>query len=272
MNKLSWVNMNLVKRVGCIAVVGGSLLICFLGISMNAGQRQQQKIEYAEITIRNETEKIKFLDKLVGELYKDETEEFLVNPIEELQIKQLETKVNQLKTEAADFGLKSNHLPLDISQIAEDKQKLASKLADIRTKYTIQQQVQEMLVQAPENWEATGEAVIINEKATAENLLKLHNVVVQFNSVWSNGISVYLNEMDAQVNLYNEIQQGIAKMIDGQNLTSEATLEAFIHQFNQVSQVKNTTLRKRLSERLEQVDQLMNAQIIGEENLLEEPI
>ncbi len=272
MNNFGWVNMNLIKRVGCIAVIGSSLLICFLGVSMNAEQRRQQKIDYAEITIRNETEKITFLDKQLSKLYKDETEEFLTESIEEVQIKQLERKINQLKTEASDFGLKSEHLPLDISQLSKDKQVLLSKVADIKTKYTIQQQLQEMLVQAPENWDSTSDTVIINENATVENLLKLHNDVVQFNSLWSNSISAFLNEMNVQVKLYNEIEQGIDKMIDGQALTSEATLETFIHHFNLVTQVKNTTLRKGLSERLEQIDQLMNAQIVGEENLLEEPI
>jgi glutathionyl-hydroquinone reductase len=270
-NKFSWVNMNIVKVVGFLIVVAGALFVCLYGMNFNAKEEEQRKIEYAEATLKSETAKIQQLNVQVSGFYKDETEEFLISQIEEDQIKQLESKINQLKIEASDFGLEAAQFSVDISEVSKEKEELVFKITDIKEKYMIQNQLTKMLLQAPQTWEVSSETAVINKEASADKLLKIQNDVLKKGGSWGTAMAAYITEMDAQVKLYTEIKQGINKMLAGDSLTSEATVENLIYRVEQLPQVKNEQLRKELSDQLDVIEELLNAQALGEEAPAEEP-
>ncbi|WP_207695656.1 hypothetical protein DOK67_0001653 [Enterococcus sp. DIV0212c] len=254
----SWlVDRGKVKIVIYLIVISCSMGICFLGIRLNTSQQHQRKLEYAEATVKHEAVKIKQLNEEVRQLYQSDQEEFLINPIEESAVKEIEGNIVAIKANAEDFGLKSKDFSADTSEVSQNKKELTSKIKEIKDKINIQKQVTLLLVQAPADWTKNGDTVVINEKATDEELLKIRNKISGYAGSWHNAITALLNEMDTQVKQYNELNESIDLMIDGEKLTDKATSENFIVSFNQLELIKNDALRKKLADKLELIDQLL---------------
>ncbi|MEI5993374.1 hypothetical protein [Candidatus Enterococcus mansonii] len=254
MIKSGLVDRGSLKIVIYLIVIICSITVCFLGIKINAKQKHQRKIEYAEATIKNETGKIKQLNEQVRNLYQDQQEEFLIQPLEDSLIIEIERSVIALKSKAEDFGLKKKEFSVDTSETAQNKDKLILKLKDVKVKKKIQNQVTDLLVQEPADWKVNADAVVMNEHATDEKVLKIRNKISGHTSVWHDAIIAFLNEIDAQIKQYSESKQSIDAMIDGEKLTSNANAENFILTFNQVALIKNEGLRKSLVDKLDFID------------------
>lgn len=265
MVKSDWFGSNGIKKVIYIIVICGSVGVCFLGLQTKASQEQQRKIEYAAATIKNEAIKIKRLNKQILELYQNDQEEFLIEPIEVEKLKNLERDSLTLSTEAADFGLENKDLSTDTSEVTEEKQLLLTKIDDIKNKRDIQKQVTALLVQAPIDWAAEPVDIVVNEQASVEGISQIRNEIAETESAWSKAMITFLDEMTTQVKEYTELKQRINGMIDGETLTGEATLENIILVFNQLDQIKNETLKKELSDRLDAIDKLLETQLFGNE-------
>lgn len=257
MVKSGWVG-----KIIYIIVILSSISICLIGIRSKANQEQQRKVEYAKSTIKSEAVKIKRLNKQIRQLYQNDQEEFLVEPIEKAKIKDIERDIIILKTEAVDFGLKSKDFLTDNSEVWQGKKELLLKIEEIKNKSGVQKRVSDLLVQAPTDWTTENLDVVIKENTTAEDIIKIRNDVSKMKDQWSEAITSVLDQMDVQVKQYNEIKQSIAEMNRDGVLTSEANMENFIFIFNQLSEIKNETLKKELSDQLDVIDKLLEKQAI----------
>ncbi|OJG73277.1 hypothetical protein RV12_GL000684 [Enterococcus quebecensis] len=246
-----------------LIVIGCSIGICFLGLRLNVSQQHQRKIEYAEETVRNEAVKIKQLNNQVRTLYQNDQEEFLIHPLEESSIVEVEEQIESLKSKAEDFGLKSKDFSMDTSDVVKSKQELVNKINQIKNKSSIQNQIAALLVDAPSDWATTADTVVINEKVTLQKIERMRSEITGNTGVWHNAITIILNEMDNQVKQYNELKQSIERMIDGESLTNDATIENFILSFNQLELIKNTILRKELTDKLELIDKRLESHSAG---------
>ncbi|ALS01643.1 hypothetical protein ATZ33_09755 [Enterococcus silesiacus] len=267
MVKSDWFGSNGIKKVIYIIVICGSIGVCFLGLQTKAKQEQQRKVEYATATIKNEAVKIKRLNKQILELYQNDQEEFLIEPIEVEKLNNIERDSITLRTEAADFGLENKDFSIDTSEVTEGKQLLLTKIDDIKNKRDIQKQVTALLVQAPSDWAAEPVDVVINEQASVEGVAQIRNEISETDSAWSKAIIALLNEMTTQAKAYTDLKQAINAMAEGETLTAEATLENIILVFNQLDQIKNEMLKKELSDRLDVIDKLLEKQLFGNEEI-----
>lgn len=257
-----------------LIVISCSIGICFLGIRLNARQQHQRKIEHAEATIKNEAAKINQLNEQVRQLYQGDQEEFLTDPLEESSIKEVEGHIVALKSKAEDFGLKSKDFSVNTSDVVQRKAELASKIQEIKNKSTIQNQVTDLLVQDSADFGVVNAAtVVINKEATADKILRIQEEIFGNTSTWHNVITAILAEMSAQVKQYNELKQSIDLMIDGEELTNNANTENLIRNFNQLELIKNDTLRKGLTDKLELIDRLIqNHSVSAVPNVSEEEV
>lgn len=248
------------NRVGkgiYIIVILISISICLLGIRSNGKKEQQRKIEHIKSTLKDETVKINQLTKQISQFYQNDQEEFLADQIKEDELKDIQLNINTLKTEADDFGVEKKDFTADTSEVRQAKEELVAKIEDIKNKKNIQNQVTALLMQTPTNWAANNEEAIIKESTTAEKILKIRHSVSKAETQWNQAIISLLDEMDAQVKQYKDIEQSIDMMEQDGVLTSNATIENVILIFNQLPQIKNETLKKDLSDKLDVIDTLL---------------
>lgn len=258
------VKRNWVGKGIYIIVIFVSISICILGMASNANKEQQQKVEHAKSTIKDEAVKIQRLDKQISQFYQKDQSEFLVEPIEEDELKDIERNITILKTEALDFGLDRKVLSADTSEVTKGKKELVDKVEDVKNKKALQNQVTALLVQAPNDWTiANGEAVI-KDSTTLEQISKIRTTASKSKTEWSKAITSLLDEMETQVKQYKTMKQSIDMMGQEGTLTSNATIENVILIFNQLSEIKNESLKKDLSDKLDIIDKQLNKQEILE--------
>lgn len=259
MVKSNWV----VKGI-YIMVILVSICICFLGIRSNTNQEQLRKVEHAKSTIKDEVIRVKRLNKKISQFYQNDQEEFLAEPIEKEELRGVERSIITLKTEAVDFGIESKDFSANTSEVTQGKKELMVKMEDIKNKRDIQNQVTELLVQAPTDWTAGNGEIVIKESATAEKISKIRNNISKTETQWSTAITTFLDEMDTQVKQYKDIKQSIDIMEQDGGLTSDATIENIILIFNQLPQIKNEALKKDLFDKLDIIDKKLEKQEIGD--------
>lgn len=272
MIKGCWSNSSNVKKVIYLAVIVGSVGICFVGIDSSANQRQQRKIEYAKATIENEAVKIKRLDTKIIHFYQDGQEEFLIDPIDMSSVEAVEKDIASLKTTASDFGLKDEDFSIDNSEVSKEKKILVDKISDIKNKQAIQEEISALLVQSPTKWTKENLDIVISEDTTLEKITSISGKVAKSEKPWNVSMMALLKEIEMQVTQYNALKQSIDAMIAGEELTTDANLENFVSSYNQLELIKNETLRNRLNSKLETIDQLLNEQAMNQEEIPSEEI
>ncbi|MDA9471847.1 hypothetical protein [Enterococcus sp. 5H] len=272
MIKGCWSNSSNVKKVIYLAVIVGSVGICFVGIDSSANQRQQRKIEYAKATIENEAVKIKRLDTKIIHFYQDGQEEFLIDPIDMSSVEAVEKDIASLKTTASDFGLKDEDFSIDNSEVSKEKKALVDKISDIKNKQAIQGEISALLVQSPTKWTKENLDIVISEDTTLEKITSISGKITKSEKSWNVSMMALLKEIEMQVTQYNALKQSIDAMIVGEELTTEANLENFISSYNQLELIKNETLRNRLNSKLETIDQLLNEQAMNHEEIPSEEV
>lgn len=243
-----------------IGVIAVSIGICFLGIRSNANQEQKRKVEYAKTTIKSEAIKIQRLNNQISQFYQVDNKEFLVEPLEREKLRDTERAIITLKTEASDFDLENKDISADTSEVAQGKKELLLQIEDIKNKSDIQKQVTELLVDAPTNWSSPNEVIVINEKTTMDQISMIRDNIPETKNLWSQSITTFLNEMDAQVKQYEDLKQAVDKMEEEGRLTDDASLDNFILLFDQLDQVKNEALKKDLSDKFDRIDELLKKQ------------
>ncbi|MGM0218370.1 hypothetical protein [Enterococcus sp. AZ126] len=243
-----------------IGVIAVSIGICFLGIRSNANQEQKRKVEYAKTTIKNEAIKIQRLNNQISQFYQVDNKEFLVEPLEREKLRDTERAIITLKTEASDFDLENKDFSADTLEVAQGKKELLLQIEDIKNKSDIQKQVTELLVEAPTNWSSPNEVIVINEKTTMDQISMIRDNISKTKNLWSQSITTFLNEMDAQVKQYEDLKQAVDKMEKEGRLTDDASPDNFIHLFDQLDQVKNESLKKDLSDKFDRIDELLKKQ------------
>lgn len=247
-----------------IIVILVSISICYIGIRLNADQEQYRKVEHAKTTIKDEAVKIKRLNKQINQFYQNDHEEFLAEPMVEEDLRTIERSILTLKTEAIDFGLENKSFSADTSEVTQGKKELMDKIEDIKNKRSIQKQLAALLIQAPTDWTADNAEAVIKENTTAEKISKIRNQVSKTDTQWGRSVITLLDEMDTQVTQYEEMKQSIDMMGQEGVLTSNATIENIILIFNQLPQIKNETLQKELSDKLDVIDKQLEKQAIGD--------
>lgn len=185
----------------------------------------------------------------------------------------MEKEINALKTTALDFGLNEDEFSVVNSEVVKEKKRLILRINETKTKKKIQEKIVSLLDQAPADWSVIDSEVIINEKTTLENIMSIKKEISGTTGTWSSSIDVFLKEMETQVTQYNTLNQSIDSLVEGETLSSNASMESFIACYNQLELIKNETLRKMLTEKLDVVDQLLNNQAISQvEPVLEEEL
>lgn len=272
MIKGCWSNGSNVKKVIYSIVIVGSVGICFVGIDSSANQRQQRKIEYAKATIENETIKMKRLDTKIIHFYQDGQEEFLIEPIDKSLLEAVEKDIDSLKTTAVDFGLKDEDFSIDNSEVSKEKKALIDKISDTKNKQAIQDQLSTLLIQSPKDWTKESFDIAISEDTTLEKITSISSEIPKSEHSWNLSMIALLKEIERQVTQYNALNQSIDAMIVGEELTTAANLENFISSYNQLELIKNETLKNRLENKLEIIDQLLNKQAINQEEIPSEEV
>jgi len=253
-----------VKKIIYIIVIIGSIGICFLGIRSNMDQEYQRKVDYAKSTIKNETVKVKRIDKQIQQLYQDDQEDFLMEPIDGEIVKNIERDIRSLKTEAVDFGLKETDFSNEFVEVIQGEQELSTKMADIEYKRAIQKKIGEHIVEAPVDWSVSSpDDIVIKETASNAVISQIHNEITKNESGWDKAMVACLNEMEAQVKQYTELKQSISAMSQDGVLTSSATMENFLLAISQLELIKNETLKQELSHQIDTIDSLLEKQALG---------
>ncbi|EOL49382.1 hypothetical protein [Enterococcus caccae] len=252
------------KRFIYIIVIIGSISVCILGIRSNINKEYQRKVDYAKSTIKSESAKIKRLDKQVKQLYREDQEDFLMEPIDEEKLKSIERDIRTLKKEAVDFGLKDEDFSSNFVEVIQGEKELSTKIEDFNRKRTIQKQISELLVKAPVDWTANSPNIVINETASTATISQIRNEVSKSENNWTKAMSALLDEMDTQVKQYTELRRTIEAMIQDGALTSSMTVETFFLAISQLELVKNETLRQELANQLDIIDSLLKKQALGE--------
>lgn len=249
-----------IKKVIFAVVIVTSVSICFIGIKTNAAQQHQRRLEYAEATIKNETKKINNLDREVRQFYQNNQEEFLTEPTDAAKVKAIEKEIIALKTTSADFGLADKDFSINNSTVVEEKKRLVDKIMDVKNKLAVQEQIADLLVEKPNEWNGQDVTIVIDAKTTAEEIMSIRNKISQTQNSWDNRMNTILHEMDAQVKQYNDLSQTISIMTNDGILANNVSMDSVITSYNQVAQVKNETLKKELSDKLAVVDELLKNQ------------
>lgn len=252
------------KKIIYISVIIGSVSICFLGIRSNMEQEYQRKVDYAKSTIKNETAKVKRIDKQIQQLYQNDQEDFLMESIDEETVKNIEKDIRTLKTEAVDFGLKEKDFSNEFMEVLQGEKELSTKMTDIEHKRAIQKKIGEHMVEAPVDWSVSSpDDIVIKETASNAVILQIHNEITKSESGWDKAMVACLNEMEAQVKQYTELKQSITAMSQDGVLTSSATMENFLLAISQLELIKNETLKQELSDQIDVIDGLLEKQALG---------
>lgn len=216
---------------------------------------------YAEKEIKRQLSEV---DKIEGEilaLYQDSGQQFLKETIDEATIAQLKNKVVQIKSEAQDFNIDESLYMNERSSLSENKSQLTAMIQQISDKASIQKTINEIVVTPVVDWSGENH-IVMKEQVDTAVIQQLHQEVFACSSgLWKDKVLSIVNELVAQVDYYNSITKLIEET-ERKLLLNNVTIDEVLVLYDQVSAVKNDSLRVRLSNRL---DNVYN-QLIGEVN------
>lgn len=248
-------NKRLLGRVVSGVIIVSSLLICVVGYQTTAKQINAQKLEYAEITVKQEKEHLAALGETVSTFYLDNENQFLKPDLMEETIQDTSEALTNVKVNAEDFGLVN--LDTDTTDLARKKEALLAEIEDIQKKYELQVQVSGLFTTAISDWTIVQPENPIKSTTTRSIIQQIKGNLTNYNNQWSQVLNSYLDVAEKQIESYEAASSTIASFLQGDQLSENGTVENYYVLVDQLKQIKNEELLLELKTQLEKVEQLM---------------
>lgn len=258
--------MNSRKKKWLYAVViSCSIAICLFGIQTSMRQKQQKKVTYAKLAMKQEAEKIKNFSASLDSFYKQDRPDFLIDTLELSSISEMEQQVRLLKVTVSDYDLTQGDFS-ENQELERDKKKLLDKIEEVKMKQTILQSVTSLVNHLPVDWSANLEGIVVKEETTLADIHLLQQSVVNQTSLWHQAVAAVLATMELQIIHYENVKAQIDEMLVDDHLTDKATNDAWLLSYNQLTFIKNEQLHAQLAEKLA----IIEAQLLGYQTAADE--
>lgn len=244
----------LVKTLTVLAVGIGAVAICFIGYRQNNQRQYQQRVEYAQTAIASEKDRINELSNEIAELYSNEDQTFLRKDLKEEDVLKTVAKLSAVKVSADDYGIDDDALPSESVEIQQEKAALDDQLKDIEAKLKVQVDTEALFTEGVSNWQSAENDVIIRADLKETDVGNVRENLSFFeDSKWKELVVSYLEYADTQLDRIAKLQETFDEMLDGDEVTSEVTLEKYLSAVDSISKVRNEELKEKYTELADKV-------------------
>ena len=244
----------LVKTLTVLAVGIGAVAICFIGYRQNNQRQYQQRDEYAQTAIASEKDRINELSNEIAELYSNEDQTFLRKDLKEEDVLKTVAKLSAVKVSADDYGIDDDALPSESVEIQQEKAALDDQLKDIEAKLKVQADTEALFTEGVSNWQSAENYVIIRADLKETDVGNVRENLSFFeDSKWKELVVSYLEYADTQLDRIAKLQETFDEMLDGDEVTSEVTLEKYLSAVDSISKVRNEELKEKYTELADKV-------------------
>ncbi|WP_142967165.1 hypothetical protein [Enterococcus casseliflavus] len=244
----------LVKTLTVLAVGIGAVAICFIGYRQNNQRQYQQRVEYAQTAIASEKDRINELSNEIAELYSNEDQTFLRKDLKEEDVLKTVAKLSAVKVSADDYGIDDDALPSESVEIQQEKAALDDQLKDIEAKLKVQTDTEALFIEGVSNWQSAENDVIIRADLKETDVGNVRENLSFFeDSKWKELVVSYLEYADTQLDRIAKLQETFDEMLDGDEVTSEVTLEKYLSAVDSISKVRNEELKEKYTELADKV-------------------
>ncbi|ATF70910.1 hypothetical protein [Enterococcus sp. FDAARGOS_375] len=244
----------LIKTLTVLAVGIGAVAICFIGYRQNNQRHYQQRVEYAQTAIASEKDRINELSKEIAEFYSNEEQIFLRKDLKEEDVQKTVAKLSAVKVSADDYGIDDDALPSESVEIQQEKNALDDQLKDIEAKLKVQADTEALFTEGVSNWQSAENDVIIRADLKETDVGNVRENLSFFeDSKWKELVVSYLEYADTQLDRIAKLQETFDEMLDGDEVTSEVTLEKYLSAIDSISKVRNEELKEKFTELADKV-------------------
>lgn len=244
----------LIKTLTVLAVGIGAVAICFIGYRQNNQRQYQQRVEYAQTAIASEKDRINELSNEIAELYSNEDQTFLRKDLKEEDVLKTVAKLSAVKVSADDYGIGDDALPSESVEIQQENTALDDQLKDIEAKLKVQADTEALFTEGVSNWQSAENDVIIRADLKETDVGNVRENLSFFeDSKWKELVVSYLEYADTQLDRIAKLQETFDEMLDGDEVTSEVTLEKYLSAVDNISKVRNEELKEKYSELADKV-------------------
>lgn len=237
----------------------GAIGVCFIGYRVNANRIYDQKVAYAESTIKSSTQTLANIDKEAAAIYTDDSQQIFAEGVNSDTVNQLLSKASAVQTSAESFDLDKKNLPDTIESLDKDKSKLLQQLRSAVQKFNLQDKVAAVFSNGISSWQAAADDVIIKEDLTTDSLTNIQSEVSeQEDGAWKNIANQYISFANNQLKQISDIQTALDNFMKDGALTADVTYDDYNSIVNNISQVRNETLRSKLSAQADQLKTLID--------------
>lgn len=244
----------LIKTLTVLAVGIGAVAICFIGYRQNNQRQYQQRVEYAQTAIASEKDRINELSNEIAEFYSNEDQTFLRKDLKEEDVLKTVAKLSAVKVSADDYGIDDDALPSESVEIQQEKTALDDQLKDIEAKLKVQADTEDLFTEGVSNWQSAENDVIIRADLKETDVGNVRENLSFFeDSKWKDLVISYLEYADTQLDRIAKLQETFDEMLDGDEVTSEVTLEKYLSAVDSISKVRNEELKEKYTELADKV-------------------
>lgn len=244
----------LIKTLTVLAVGIGAVAICFIGYRQNNQRQYQQRVEYAQTAIASEKDRINELSNEIAEFYSNEDQTFLRKDLKEEDVLKTVAKLSAVKVSADDYGIDDDALPSESVEIQQEKTALDDQLKDIEAKLKVQADTEDLFTEGVSNWQSAENDVIIRADLKETDVGNVRENLSFFeDSKWKDLVVSYLVYADTQLDRIAKLQETFDEMLDGDEVTSEVTLEKYLSVVDSISKVRNEELKEKYTELADKV-------------------
>ena len=244
----------LLKTLTVLAVGIGAVAICLVGYRQNNQRQYQQRVEYAQTAIASEKDRINELSNEIAEFYSNEEQIFLRKDLKEEDVQKTVAKLSAVKVSADDYGIDDDALPSESVEIQQEKTALDDQLKDIEAKLKVQADTEALFTEGVSNWQSAENDVTIRADLKETDVGNVRENLSFFeDSKWKELVVSYLEYADTQLDRIAKLQETFDEMLDGDEVTSEVTLEKYLSAVDSISKVRNEELKERFTELADKV-------------------
>jgi len=201
-----------------------------------------------------EKDRINELSNEIAELYSNEDQTFLRKDLKEEDVLKTVAKLSAVKVSADDYGIDDDALPSESVEIQQEKAALDDQLKDIEAKLKVQADTEALFTEGVSNWQSAENDVIIRADLKETDVGNVRENLSFFeDSKWKELVVSYLEYADTQLDRIAKLQETFDEMLDGDEVTSEVTLEKYLSAVDSISKVRNEELKEKYTELADKV-------------------
>ncbi|EAC9500454.1 hypothetical protein B5H46_16750, partial [Listeria monocytogenes] len=204
--------------------------------------------------IASEKDRINELSNEIAEFYSNEDQTFLRKDLKEEDVLKTVAKLSAVKVSADDYGIDDDALPSESVEIQQEKTALDDQLKDIEAKLKVQADTEDLFTEGVSNWQSAENDVIIRADLKETDVGNVRENLSFFeDSKWKDLVVSYLEYADTQLDRIAKLQETFDEMLDGDEVTSEVTLEKYLSAVDSISKVRNEELKEKYTELADKV-------------------